>query len=95
MNNLMNHRAQSTFTTSQIYDSLRGPTSSSCGGLWPSAKAFLATWVKTEPFYAFFCVFSRHIDKIFRKKRRTNFFLTKSERNHKNQKNKENVNKKR
>ena len=30
------------------YGLLRGPTSSSCGGLWPSAEAFFALWAKKE-----------------------------------------------
>ena len=30
------------------YGPLRGPTSSSCGGLRPSAEAFFALWAKKE-----------------------------------------------
>ena len=33
---------------------LRGPSSSSCGGLWPSAEAFFALWAKKRSFYVCF-----------------------------------------
>ena len=35
------------------YGHLRGLTSSSCGGLWPSTEAFLAVWAKKELFTLF------------------------------------------
>ena len=35
---------------------LRGPTFSSCGGLWPLAEAFFAPWAKT-PIMLFWPIF--------------------------------------
>ena len=34
------------------YGPLLGPTSSSCGGLWPLAEVFLALWAKKRAYYA-------------------------------------------
>ena len=39
------------------YGLLRGPTSSSCGGLWPSAEAFFALRAKKELFMLFWPIF--------------------------------------
>ena len=37
----------------KMYGPLCGPSSSSCGGLWPSAKAFVALWAKKGLFMLF------------------------------------------
>ena len=39
------------------YGPLRGPTSSSCGRLRPSTKAFFALWAKKRAYYAFLAIF--------------------------------------
>ena len=44
------------FTSTRRYGPLRGPTSSSCGELWPSAEAFLALRARKELFMLF-CTF--------------------------------------
>ena len=37
-----------SFRMTRRYGPLRGPPVSSCGGLWPSAKAFSALWDKSS-----------------------------------------------
>ena len=45
------------FMKTRRYGPLRGPTSSSCGGLWPLAEAFFALWAKKELFMLFWPIF--------------------------------------
>ena len=46
-----------TIMITRRYDPLRGPTSSSCGGLRPSAEAFFALGAKKELFMLFWPIF--------------------------------------
>ena len=43
----------SVFKVTRRYGSLRGPTSSTCGGLRPSAEDFFALWAKKKLFLLF------------------------------------------
>ena len=45
------------FKGTRRYGLLRGPTSSSCGGLWPSAEAFFALRARKELFWPIFGIF--------------------------------------
>ena len=46
-----------SFRMTRRYRPLRGPTSSSCGGLWPSTTAFLALRAKKELIMRFCPIF--------------------------------------
>ena len=45
------------FIKTRRYGPLRGPTSSSCGGLQPSAEALFALWAKKELIILFWPIF--------------------------------------
>ena len=45
--------SRSIFNTTRRYGSLRGPTSSSCGGLWPWLRAFFCPLGKKDPIIIF------------------------------------------
>ena len=47
--------------TTRRYGPLRRPTSSSCGGLRPSAGAFLALWAKKELLMLFWPIFGKFL----------------------------------
>ena len=49
------------FITTRRYGPLRGPTSSSCGGLRPSAEAFFALLAKKKNYYAVLAHFQQFL----------------------------------